>query len=112
MNELESIANAINNFSMDTCKASQRLGTFAADQAMNYINGNMSSGQNNNFISAQEDAKSNQNKTWTDYIKTVGYYMGSDDLAKDAVENDCTPGIIGKRSDRKHIGNQCKSFRQ
>lgn len=94
MNELEAIANAINNFSMDTCKASQRIGTFAANQVMGQINANMNTGQSNNFITAQESAKSDSDGTLRDYINTVGYYLGSNDLAKEKIDKVAIQGSL------------------
>lgn len=87
LNWLENIANQINNFNMDTCKASKRIGEFAADKLLTAIDSNMSSGQSNNFISATESAKSNQESTWSDYLNTVSYYMGGNtELAKEATK--------------------------
>jgi len=81
LNWLENIANQINNLNMDTCKASKRIGAFAADKIMSAIDGNMNSGQSNNFIKETENAKSNQSSTWSDYLNTVSYYMGGDSAA-------------------------------
>jgi conjugative transfer pilus assembly protein TraH len=85
LNWLENIANQLNNFNMDTCKASKRIGEFAADKIMTAIDSNMNSGQSNNFIEASENAKSNQESTWSDYLNTMSYYMGGNtELAKEA----------------------------
>lgn len=81
LNWLENIANQMNNLNMDTCKASKRIGSFAADKIMSAIDGNMNSGQSNNFIQATEDAKSDQSSTWSDYLNTISYYMGGDSVA-------------------------------
>ena len=94
LNWLENIANQINNFNMDTCKASKRTGTFAADKIVGAINGNMNSGQSNNFIQASENAKSNQSSTWSDYMSTMSYYMGSDDLATKSIEHATLQGSL------------------
>lgn len=87
LNWLENTANQINNFNMDTCKASKRIGSFAADKIMTALDANMNSGQSNNFISATESAKSNQESTWSDYLNTMSYYMGNDtNQAKKTIE--------------------------
>ncbi len=95
LNWLENIANQINNLNMDTCKASKRIGEFAADKIMGAIDGNMSSGQSNNFIQATEDAKSNQSATWSDYLNTMSYYMGGNtELAKEATQHATLQGSL------------------
>ncbi|MBL3518867.1 conjugal transfer protein TraH [Arcobacter lanthieri] len=95
LNWLENIANQINNFNMDTCKASKRIGEFAADKLLTAIDSNMSSGQSNNFISATESAKSNQESTWSDYLNTVSYYMGGNtELAKEATKDAILQGSL------------------
>lgn len=95
LNWLENISNQINNFNMDTCKASKRIGEFAADKLLTAIDSNMASGQSNNFISATESAKSNQESTWSDYLNTVSYYMGGNtELAKEATKNVTLQGSL------------------
>jgi conjugative transfer pilus assembly protein TraH len=94
LNWLENIANMINNFNMDTCKASKRIGEFAADKLMTAIDGNMNSGQSNNFIEATESAKSNQESTWGDYFNTMSYYLGSDTAAKDTIKHATLQGSL------------------
>lgn len=95
LNWLENIANQINNLNMDTCKASKRVGEFAADKIMGAIDGNMSSGQSNNFLQATEDAKSNQSTTWSDYLNTMSYYMGGNtELAKEVNKHATLQGSL------------------
>jgi len=94
LNWLENIANQINNFNMDTCKASKRIGEFAADKLMTAIDGNMNSGQSNNFIAASEGAKSNQESTWGDYANTMAYYMGSDTAADKSIKQATLQGSL------------------
>jgi conjugative transfer pilus assembly protein TraH len=95
LNWLENIANQINNLNMDSCKASKRIGEFAADKIMTAIDGNMSSGQSNNFIEATESAKSNQESTWSDYLNTMSYYMGGNtELAKEATQHATLQGSL------------------
>jgi conjugative transfer pilus assembly protein TraH len=99
LNWLENIANQINNMNMDTCKASKRIGEFAADKIMTAIDGNMNSGQSNNFIQATENAKSNQSATWSDYLNTVSYYMGGNtELAKEATKYASLQGSLIEES--------------
>lgn len=87
LNWLENISNQINNLNMDTCKASTRINKFASDKIMGAIDSNMNSGQSNNFIQATENAKSNQNSTWSDYLNTISYYVGGNDgIAKKAIQ--------------------------
>jgi len=94
LNWLENIANQINNFNMDTCKASKRIGEFAADKLMTAIDGNMNSGQSNNFIEASEGAKSDQESTWGDYFHTMSYYMGSDTAAEETIKQATLQGSL------------------
>jgi len=94
LNWLENIANQMNNLNMDTCKASKRIGEFAADKIMTAIDGNMNSGQSNNFIAASESAKSNQESTWGDYLNTMSYYMGGDDVAKESIKHATLQGSL------------------
>lgn len=95
LNWLENIANQINNLNMDACKASKRIGEFAADKIMTAIDSNMNSGQSNNFIEATESAKSNQESTWSDYLNTVSYYMGGNtELAKEATRHATLQGSL------------------
>lgn len=90
LNWLENIANQINNLNMDSCKASKRIGDFAADKIMTAIDGNMNSGQSNNFIQATENAKSNQDSTWSEYLNTMSYYMGGNTALAKEVSNHVT----------------------
>jgi conjugative transfer pilus assembly protein TraH len=95
LNWLENISNQINNLNMDSCKASKRIGDFAADKIMTAIDGNMNSGQSNNFIQATENAKSNQDSTWSEYLNTMSYYMGGNTvLAKEAIKNATLQGSL------------------
>lgn len=94
LNWLENIANQINNFNMDTCKASKRIGEFAADKLMTAIDANMVSGQGNNYISETETAKSNQESTWEDYFNTMSYYMGSDTAAEQSIKHATLQGSL------------------
>lgn len=99
LNWLENIANQINNLNMDTCKASKRIGEFAADKIMTAIDGNMNSGQSNNFIQATESAKSNQESTWSEYVNTMSYYMGGNtELAKKAIKHATLQGSLIQES--------------
>lgn len=95
LNWLENIANQINNLNMDSCKASKRIGDFAADKIMTAIDGNMNSGQSNNFIQATESAKSNQESTWSEYVNTMSYYMGGNtQLAKETTKHATLQGSL------------------
>jgi len=84
LNWLENAANLINNFNMNTCKASQRI-VFGAAKLMGMANANMSSGQSNNFIKETTEIKTNANNTFTKFLANASYYLGSDNFAKEVV---------------------------
>ncbi|MDZ7818242.1 MAG: hypothetical protein U5K55_06335 [Aliarcobacter sp.] len=48
------------------------------------------SGQSNNFIQATENAKSNQDSTWSEYLNTMSYYMGGNTALAKEVSNHVT----------------------
>lgn len=98
LNWLENAAAAINNFNLDTCAASERLGNGIAT-SMGLVNSNQAAGHTNNFIKAAEEMKSDFKKTYGDSLNTAAYYLGGDtELAKKVTDKKSFQGSLLENS--------------
>jgi conjugative transfer pilus assembly protein TraH len=84
--ELEKAAQWMNSFNIDSCRASQRIGTDTADLLMGAINGTQTSGQSNDFIGSMDKAERDPKQVLSDWANRAGYYVGNNELGQKAVD--------------------------
>jgi len=82
MDTLESFAQSINNFNLDTCTAGQRIASDSMAFFSNARQENMESGQSNNMI---EENQKTETSTFNSYLQKTAYYLGGNNAQAETV---------------------------